>query len=163
MIRVRTFTSQLNIFHTRNELVELDEAVNGFIASHGIRKVFSVSDAVTTGVKGEAIGIIRVVTYEEPGEGSREKILGKMEKKLNVWGEEIETLRGKADELSAGARTKWKKQVEDLRAMQESTRKKLLEMKKSGGETWEDLRAGTEVALEDLKKAVQKAVRKRKE
>jgi hypothetical protein len=38
-----------------------------------------------------------------------------------------------------------------------------LEMKKSGGETWEDLRAGTEVALEDLKKAVQKAVRKRKE
>jgi hypothetical protein len=163
MIRVRTFTSQLNMFHTRNELVELDEVVNGFVASHGIRKVFSVSDAVTTGAKGETIGIIRVVTYEEPGEGSREKILGKMEKKLNVWGEEIEMLRGKADEFSAGARTKWKEQVEELRAKQESTRKKFLEMKKSGGEAWEDLRAGTEAALEDLKKAVQNAVRKRKE
>src|SRR4030043_1991690 len=108
VIRVRTFTSQLKIFHTRNELVELDEAVNNFVASRGIRKVVSVSDAVTTGEKGEAIGIIRVVTYEEPGEGAREKVLGKMEKKLNVWGEEIETLRGKADELSAGARAKGK-------------------------------------------------------
>ena len=163
MIRVRTFTSQLKIFHTRNELVELDEAVNDFVASHGIRKVVSVSDAVTTGEKGEAIGIIRVVTYEEPGEGAREKILGKMEKKLNVWGEEIETLRGKADELSAGARTKWNEQVEEMRAKQESARKKLTEMKKSGGEAWEDLRAGTEAALEDLKKAIEKAVRKRKE
>jgi len=163
MIRVRTFTSQLKIFHTRNELVELDEAVNDFVASHGIRKVVSVSDAVTTGVKGEAIGIIRVVTYEEPGEGAREKILGKMEKKLNVWGEEIETLRGKADELSAGARTKWNEQVEEMRAKQESARKKLTEMKKSSGEAWEDLRAGTEAALEDLKKAIEKAVRKRKE
>jgi len=163
MIRVRTFTSQLNIFHTRNELLELDEAVNNFVASYGIRKVFSVSDAVTTGVKGEAIGIIRVVTYEDPGEGAREKVLAKMEKKLNEWGEEIETLRGKADELSEGARTKWKEQVEELRAKQESAGKKLAEMKKTGGEAWEDLRAGTEAALEELKKGVQRAVRKRKE
>src|SRR4030043_2326758 len=96
VIRVRTFTSQLKIFHTRNELVELDEAVNNFVASRGIRKVVSVSDAVTTGEKGEAIGIIRVFTYEDPGEGAREGALGKLEKKLNVGGEEIETLRGKA-------------------------------------------------------------------
>ncbi len=162
MIRVRTFTSQLKIFHTRNELVELDEAVNNFVASRGIRKVVSVSDAVTTGEKGEAIGIIRVVTYEEPGEGAREKVLGKMEKKLNVWGEEIETLRGKADELSAGARTKWKEQVEELRVKQESARKKLTVMKKSGGEAWEDLRAGTEAALEDLKKAMERVLGKGK-
>jgi hypothetical protein len=162
MIKVRTFTSQLNIFHTRNELVELDKAVNDFVASHGIRKVFSVSDAVTTGVKGEAIGIIRVVTYEEPGEGSREKILGKMEKKLNVWGKEIETLRGKADRLGAEARKKLQEQVEELRAKQESTRKKLTEMKKTGGEAWEDLRTGAEAALDDLRKAGERALGKGK-
>jgi len=161
MIRVKTFTSQLKIFHTRNELLELDGAVNDFVASHGIRKVFSVSDTVTTGLKGEAIGIIRVLTYEEPGEGAREKALGKMEKKLKAWGDEVETLRGRADELSAGARTKWNEQVEEMRAKQESARKKLAEMKKTGGAAWEDLRAGTEAALEDLKKAVEKAVRKR--
>src|SRR4030067_419459 len=98
MIRVKTFTSQLKIFHTRNELRELDQAVNDFVGAQGIRKVISVSAAVTTGVKGEAIGIIRVITYEEPGEGAREKVLGKMEEKLKVWGDEIENLQGKDEE-----------------------------------------------------------------
>src|SRR3990170_2811386 len=97
MIRVKTFTSQLKIFHTRNELLELDQAVNDFVASQGIRKVISVSDAVTTGVKGEAIGIIRGITYQE-----------------------------------------------------------------TGGEAWEDLRTGAEAALEDLKKAGERALGKRK-
>ena len=162
MIRVKTFTSQLKIFHTRNELLELDEAVNDFVASRGIRKVVSVSDAVTTGVKGEAIGVIRVVTYEEPGEGAREKVLGKMEGKLKEWSNEIENLRGKADRLGAEARKKLQEQVEELRAKQESARQKLQEMRKTGGEAWEDLRTGAEAALDDLRKAGEKALGKRK-
>jgi F0F1-type ATP synthase membrane subunit b/b' len=162
MIRVKTFTSQLKIFHTRNELLELDQAVNDFVASQGIRKVISVSDAVTTGVKGEAIGIIRVITYEEPGEGAREKVLGKMEEKLKEWGGEIENLRGKADRLGAEARKKLQEQVEELRAKQESARQKLQEMRKTGGEAWEDLRTGAETALDDLRKAGERALGKRK-
>ena len=162
MIRVKTFTSQLKIFHTRNELLELDHAVNDFVASQGIRKVISVSDAVTTGVKGEAIGIIRVITYEEPGEGTREKVLGKMEEKLKGWGDEIEHLRGRADRLGAEARKKLQEQVEELRAKQESARHKLQEMRKTGGEAWEDLRTGAEAALDDLKKAGERALGKRK-
>ena len=162
MIRVKTFTSQLKIFHTRNELLELDQAVNDFVASQGIRKVISVSDAVTTGIKGEAIGIIRVITYEEPGEGTREKVLGKMEEKLKEWGGEIENLRGKADRLGAEARKKLQEQVEELRAKQESARQKLQEMRKTGGEAWEDLRTGAEAALDDLRKAGERALGKRK-
>ena len=162
MIRVKTFTSQLKIFYTRNELIELDQAVNDFVASERIRKVISVSDAVTTGLKGEAIGIIRVVTYEESGEGAREKVLETMEEKLKDWGDEIEKLREKADRLGASARTKFQEQAEDLRVKQESARQKLQEMKKTGGEAWEDLRTGAEAALGDLKKAVERALGKRK-
>lgn len=66
MVRVRTFTSQLRIFHTMNELAQLDRAVNEFLSDGGVKKVISVSDATTTGMKGELIGIIRVVAYEEP-------------------------------------------------------------------------------------------------
>jgi hypothetical protein len=160
MIKVKTFTSQLKIFHTRNELAELDQAVNDFVVSRGLRKVISVSDAVTTGVDGEAVGIIRVVTYEEPDGRAREKVLGKMEKKLTTWGEEIEKLRGKADKLGTEAREKAKVQVEDLRAKQEKARKKLQEMRKAGGEAWVDLRAGAEDSLDELKKAVEKTIRK---
>lgn len=160
MIRVKTFTSQLKIFHTRNELVELDQAVNDFVISRGIRKVISVSDAVTTGVDGEAIGIIRVIAYEEPDGRAREKVLGKMEKKLATWGDEIEKLRGKADKLGAEAREKVHVQVEDLRAKQDAARKKLQEMRKAGEEAWVDLRAGAEDSLDELRKAVEKAIRK---
>ena len=35
MIKVKTFSSQLKIFHTRNELLELDQAVNDCDASRG--------------------------------------------------------------------------------------------------------------------------------
>lgn len=160
MIKVKTFSSQLKIFHTRNELLALDQVVNDFVVSQGIRKVISVSDTVTTGEKGEAIGVIRVVAYEEPAAGGREKALGTMERKLNDWGDEVERLRGKADRLGSEAREKFQEQAEELRAKQESARQKLQELRKAGGEAWEDLQAGAEAALDDLKKTLEKAVKK---
>ncbi len=62
MVKVKTFTSQLKIFHTMNELEELDIQVNRFIEENGIQKVISVSDATTTGNDG-TVGIIRVLAY----------------------------------------------------------------------------------------------------
>jgi len=66
MTKVRTFTSQLKIFHMMQEIGDLDKQVNDFIASNRIRSVISTSDAITTGGDGETVGIIRVLTYEEP-------------------------------------------------------------------------------------------------
>ncbi|MBI5576313.1 MAG: hypothetical protein HY896_08110 [Deltaproteobacteria bacterium] len=66
MIKVKTFTTQLRIFHTRQELDELDKEVGDFLSSRKIRKVISVCDASTSGEKGETIGLIRTLTYEEP-------------------------------------------------------------------------------------------------
>ena len=160
MIKVKTFSSQLKIFHTRNELLELDQAVNEFVASRGIRKVISVSDAVTTGEKGEAIGVVRVVAYEDPGAGTREKVLGRMERKLDDWGGEVEKLRVKADRLGSEAKGKFQEQAEELRIKQESARQKLHELRKAGGEAWEELQGGAEAALDDLKKTLEKAVKK---
>jgi len=66
MIKVKTFTSQLKIFNMIKELNDIDNAVNEFISSKGIGIVISTSDAITTGTDGETIGIIRVLTFEEP-------------------------------------------------------------------------------------------------
>ena len=65
MIKVKTFTSEIKVFHTKKELTRLDEQVNRFISENGIRKVISVGDACTTDDSGATIGIIRVLTYEE--------------------------------------------------------------------------------------------------
>lgn len=162
MIKVKTFTSQLKIFHAMSELDELDREVEGFIASRGIRRVISLSDAATTGEKGETIGLIRVLVYEEPVAGSREQYQEKVEATLKEWGAEIEKLRGKADKLGADARVKYKDQIDDLHARQEAARKKLDELKRTGGDAWEDLRKGAEAALDELKRGVEGAVAKLK-
>ncbi len=65
MIKVKTFTSEIKIFRTKQELNQLDEQVNKFIADNGIKKVISVSDACTTDDKGSTIGIIRTLAYKE--------------------------------------------------------------------------------------------------
>ena len=65
MVKVKTFVNELKIFHTMNELKELDVQVNKFIADNGVKKVVSVSDVCTTDGSGATIGIIRVVAYEE--------------------------------------------------------------------------------------------------
>ena len=65
MIKVKTFTSPLKVFHTQQELNQLDEQVNTFISEKAGRRVISVSDTCTTDDKGATIGIIRVVACEE--------------------------------------------------------------------------------------------------
>ena len=64
MIKVKTFTIPLKVFHAHEELEQLDEQVNSFLAGETVKKVISVSDAVTTDDKGAAIGLVRVVTYK---------------------------------------------------------------------------------------------------
>ncbi len=162
MIRVKTFTSQLRIFHTMKELDELDRVVNDFIAAEGIRKVVSVGDAVTTGEKGEAIGLVRVLAYEDPATEDRERHLEKLEARLKDWGEEVDKVRAKADRLGAEARARYRGQIEDLKARQEAARKKLRELAKAGGEAWDDVKSGADAALEELKKGVEAAVAKMK-
>lgn len=64
MLRVKTFTTPLNVFAAARELHELDRQVTAFLNSEGATRVFSVSDATTTGEHGETIGLIRTVAYE---------------------------------------------------------------------------------------------------
>ena len=64
MAKVKTFATELKIFHTIKELYDLDHQVNDFIKENNINKIISVSDTCTTDEKGATIGIIRVVAYE---------------------------------------------------------------------------------------------------
>jgi hypothetical protein len=65
MVKVKTFTSEIKIFHTMQELNQLDEKVNQFISEKGVKKVISVSDTCTTDDTGATIGLIRTLAYEE--------------------------------------------------------------------------------------------------
>ena len=64
-IKVKSFGMEIRPLKTMQELQQLDDVVNEFIAGKGIRKVLSVSDSPTTDDKGETIGLVRVIAYEE--------------------------------------------------------------------------------------------------
>ncbi len=64
MTKVRTFTTELKIFHSVKELNDLDEKVNTFLNENDIKKIVSVSDTCTTDNSGATIGLIRAVAYE---------------------------------------------------------------------------------------------------
>ncbi|MBF8303812.1 MAG: hypothetical protein HW399_187 [Dehalococcoidia bacterium] len=65
MIKVKTFAYEIKIFNTIQELKQLDEQVNKFIADNAIKRLISISDTCTTDDKGATIGIIRSIAYEE--------------------------------------------------------------------------------------------------
>ncbi len=67
MVKVKTFGMEIRPLKTMNELKDLDEAVNAFIANNNVEKVVSVSDTATTDDKGETIGLVRVLCYKEKG------------------------------------------------------------------------------------------------
>jgi hypothetical protein len=64
MVKVKTFTQNLEIMKTIKELTELDDQVNKFLAKEKIKNVISVSDTTTTNNEGMTMGVIRVVAFE---------------------------------------------------------------------------------------------------
>lgn len=64
MVKVKTFTSPIKIFHAKEEISTLDEMVNNFIHENDVSDVISVSDTCTTDDTGATIGVIRVLAYE---------------------------------------------------------------------------------------------------
>jgi hypothetical protein len=64
MPQIITFTNELKIFNTKNELEELDKRVNDFIKENNVQKIYSVNDTTTTDDKGATIGIIRVLAFD---------------------------------------------------------------------------------------------------
>ncbi|MEW6003450.1 MAG: hypothetical protein AB1638_12505 [Nitrospirota bacterium] len=65
MFKVKSFGIEIRPFKTMLELSEIDEMVNKFISGNNIKRVISVSDVTTTDDRGETIGLIRVLGYEE--------------------------------------------------------------------------------------------------
>ena len=63
MIKVKTFTSPLKVFHVKEELEQLDQRVNLYLEQNNVQQVISISDTTTTDDTGASIGIIRVFAY----------------------------------------------------------------------------------------------------
>lgn len=81
----------------------------------------------------------------------------KLQAQLDEWNAEIEKLNAKADGAKADTQLEYRKKMEELRAMQEAAAYKLAELKNSGDDAWEDLKAGMDNAWDSLGNAVKSA------
>lgn len=90
--------------------------------------------------------------------GKREAYQEKMEAQFREWGAKIAQLRAGVDQVEAGARQEYHRQLELLRAKQEAAQKKLQDLKRESEATWSGLVAGVEAAWNDLRKSLDEAV-----
>ena len=66
----------------------------------------------------------------------------KLQAQLDEWSAEIDKLKAKADRAEADAQLEYYKEIGELRSMQKEASSKLLELKNSSDDAWEDLKAG---------------------
>lgn len=88
---------------------------------------------------------------------TKEDYVRKMHSKLDQWNAEIDVLTAKADQVEAGARAEYHKQLDALRSKREEARGQLEKLQQSGEGAWEDLKAGVEMAWDAVGEALDSA------
>lgn len=81
----------------------------------------------------------------------------KLEAQFDEWKVEIDKLKAKANKADADAQIKYHKQIENIKTKQEAVQEKLVALKDSGDEAWEDLKAGLDNAMKNLGDAIETA------
>ncbi|HNS13758.1 MAG TPA: hypothetical protein PKM08_00360 [Syntrophorhabdaceae bacterium] len=81
----------------------------------------------------------------------REAYIEKLAAQLKEWNAQIDGLMAKAEKAKADAGTEYARQIENLNQKKETATKRLEELKGKGEGAWEDIAAGIEKVLDDLK------------
>jgi len=84
----------------------------------------------------------------------------KIEAHLKEWGTKIDEFRAKVESSKAELKMKYRETIEDLKVKQEALQKGLIDLKKSGEETWEELRPLTEKSFDELKETLDRTISK---
>jgi len=81
----------------------------------------------------------------------REAYIEKLAAQLKEWNVQIDGLIAKAEKAKTDAGAEYTRQIENLNQKKETAAKKLEELKGKGEGAWEDIAAGMEKVLDDLK------------
>lgn len=84
--------------------------------------------------------------------GKKQAYEQKIEAQLNEWKSEIGKLQAKADKAEAEARIEYHEQIAELNRKKDIFEDKLSALKKSGDESWDDLKKGLDETGEAIKK-----------
>lgn len=88
---------------------------------------------------------------------SKEEYIRAMQQKLEELNVEIDALTVKGNEVSAKLRSDYAEQIESLKTKQTAARQRFEALQKSGEGSWEDLKAGLDLAWSAISEAVDSA------
>ena len=74
----------------------------------------------------------------------------KMNAQLDEWSAEIDKLQAKAEKAEAGLQIEYAKKLDELKSLRTAAKQKLIEIKESGDDAWNDFKAGLESAWNEL-------------
>jgi ABC-type multidrug transport system fused ATPase/permease subunit len=94
---------------------------------------------------------------EESDRSARHDYIRKMQLILDEWDAELDRLEAQAGELKEEAREECRRQIDELKAKKAQARAKLEELRREGGEAWDDLKAGLESAWDSIGRALMSA------
>lgn len=90
-------------------------------------------------------------------DNNREAYRKKIEAQLTVWETRLEALKARADQAGIEARSELRKQLDELRALQEPARKYLDQLREASARAWDDVRGEVEEAWTKLSVTIETA------
>ena len=88
---------------------------------------------------------------------TRDAYVQKIKAKLDEWNAEIDRLEAQARQKEADAQTRLQEQIDQVKAKRTTTEEKLDDVRQAGGDAWEDLKSGLELATEAVGDALRSA------
>jgi chromosome segregation ATPase len=88
---------------------------------------------------------------------TRDAYVQKIKAKLDEWNAEIDRLEAQARQKEADAQTRLQEQIDQVKAKRQTAEEKLDDVRQAGGDAWEDLKSGLELATEAVGDALRSA------
>ena len=88
---------------------------------------------------------------------TRDAYVQKIKAKLDEWNAEIDRLEAQARQKEADAQTRLQEQIDQVKAKRRAAEEKLDDVRQAGGDAWEDLKSGVELAAEAVGDALRSA------
>ena len=90
----------------------------------------------------------------------RNAYVRKIEERLDRLTREIDSVRSRAGEVTADARVRFNRQVDEIRVQAETVRKRVREVRDARTSDWGRLKKGVDEALDELKRSIDSAIQR---
>lgn len=88
---------------------------------------------------------------------TKDEYISYLHKKLDDWNQDIDRLLDNVDRIDEKSRAELRQNIQALKDKRDNIEAKISELNQSGGEAWEDIKSGLDLAREAMNAAAKSA------